>query len=77
MSITDPAMSEKTSKFLNSREWRTFLSSAQSAAASYPSFMAAVRAGQAWLGQRAAQTYGWLSSVDDALATGSQKTLGI
>jgi hypothetical protein len=73
---------EKTSKFLNSREWRTFLSAAQSAA-SYPSFMTAtsfmtaIRAGQAWLSESAAQTSRWLSAVESGLATASQKTLGI
>ena len=66
---------EKTSKFVNSREWRTFLIAVQSAA-SYPSVMKAVRAGQAWLSESAAKTSGWLL-VDDSLTTGSRKTLGI
>ncbi len=66
-----PSPAEKSSKFLNSREWRTFLSSAQ-AATSYPSFKTAVRAGRAWLDKQT----GWLSS-EASLAVGSQETLRI
>jgi hypothetical protein len=61
---------------LNSREWRTFLSTAQLAAASCPSFMTAVRAGQLWLSKSAAQTRNWLS-VDASLPARSEETLGI
>jgi hypothetical protein len=50
---------ESTNKFLNNREWRTFLAAAQSAA-SYPSVLKAVRAGQAWLSDSAAKTSSWL-----------------
>jgi hypothetical protein len=42
-----PIPSRKTNKFLNSREWRTFLGATQ--AAGSPSMARAVRAGQAWL----------------------------
>jgi hypothetical protein len=72
---------DKTNKFLNSREWRTFLSAAQSAA-TYPSVIRAVKAGQAWLSERAwlnesaVKTSGWLL-VDSSLATGPGKTLGV
>jgi hypothetical protein len=66
---------EKTSKFVNSREWRTFLSAVQSATP-YPSVMKALRAGQAWLSESAAKTSGWLLD-DDSLTTGPHKTLGI
>ena len=41
-----PIAFEKTNKFLNSREWRTFLSAASSA--TYPGVVRAVRAGHAW-----------------------------
>ena len=71
-----PIAIQKHGKFLNSREWRTFLSAAQSAAASCPSFMTAVRAGQQWLSKSAAQTRGWLT-VDAPLAPRSEETLGI
>ena len=49
-------------KFLNSREWRSFLTTAQSAAA-YPSVINAVKASHAWLGGGAAKTYGWFWST--------------
>jgi hypothetical protein len=42
-----PIALEKADKFLNSREWRTFLSATSTA--SYPRVVRAVRAGQAWL----------------------------
>jgi hypothetical protein len=63
------------SKFLNSREWRSFLTAAQSAAA-YPSVITAVKASQAWLSGGAAKTYGWLM-VNGNLVAGARKTLGI
>ena len=40
----------KTSKFLNSREWRTFVGAGRSAA-SYPTVMRTLKAGQAWLSE--------------------------
>ncbi|MGD0490353.1 MAG: hypothetical protein ABSC32_02295 [Steroidobacteraceae bacterium] len=70
-----PVADEKTNKFLNSREWRTFLSAVQSAA-SYPSVLKALREGQAWLSESAANTSGWLLA-DASLASGARKTLGI
>jgi hypothetical protein len=66
---------EKTTKFLNSREWRTFLSAAQSAT-SYPGVVKAFKAGHAWLNESAVKTSGWLF-VDDGLAPDPRKTLGI
>jgi hypothetical protein len=62
---------EKTSKFLNCRDWRSFLAAAQSAVA-YPSV--AVKASHAWLSGRAANTYRWLLVNGDLVA---RKTLGI
>jgi hypothetical protein len=79
-----PIAFEKTNKFLNSREWRTFLSAASSA--SYPRVVRAVRAGQAWLSGGtfgAAGTAspsgthsGWLL-VEGGLGTDPGETLGI
>jgi len=54
-----PIAVDKTSKFLNSREWRTFLSAAQATPA-YPRVMSAVRVSRAWLSGSAARTCGWL-----------------
>jgi hypothetical protein len=71
---------EKTDKFLNNREWRSFLSAASSA--SYPGVVRAVRAGQAWLsggefaGAGAATNSGWLL-VEGGLVTEPGETLGI
>lgn len=70
-----PVVLESTNKFLNTREWRTFLAAAQSAAA-YPSVVKAVRAGRAWLSDSAAKTSSWLL-VDGSLMAGARKTLGI
>lgn len=70
-----PAVLERTNKFLNNREWRTFLAAAQSAA-SYPSVLRAVRAGQTWLSDSAAKTSSWLL-IDGTLVTDARKTLGI
>jgi hypothetical protein len=89
MAIAPP----KTNKFLNSREWRTFLSTAQSAA-TCPSVMRAVKAGQAWLSGRACLSEtAWLGERallgenaaktsgwllgDGSLATVPNKTLGV
>jgi hypothetical protein len=79
-----PIAFEKTNKFLNSREWRTFLSAASSA--SYPGVVRAVRAGQAWLSGGAcgapqaasasATHSGWLL-VEGTLVTNPGETLGI
>jgi hypothetical protein len=63
------------SKFLNSREWRSFLSAAQSAAAC-PSVINAVKASHAWFSGGAAKTYGWLL-VNGNLVAGTRRTLGI
>jgi hypothetical protein len=79
-----PIAFEKTNKFLNSREWRTFLSAASSA--SYPDVVKAVRAGHAWLSAVAfgapgaaspsATHSGWVL-VEGGLAAESGETLGI
>jgi hypothetical protein len=75
-----PIAFEKTSKFLNSREWRSFLSAASSAP--YPGVVRAVRAGQAWLSGGAfdatesASKSGWLL-VEGVLVTEPRDTLGI
>ena len=66
---------ESTNRFLNTREWRTFLAAAQSAA-SYPSVVKAVQAGRAWLSDSAAKTSSWLL-IDGSLVAGARKTLGI
>jgi hypothetical protein len=61
-------------KFLNSREWRSFLTAAQSATA-YPSVINAVKASHAWLSGGAAKTYSWLLDNDNRVV-GARKTLG-
>jgi len=63
------------SKFLNSREWRSFLAAAQCASA-YPSMINAVRASHAWLSGGAANTFGWLV-INGNLIAGARKTIGI
>jgi hypothetical protein len=73
--------SEKTNKFLNSREWRTFLSAGQ-AAASYPAVMRTLRAGQAWLSQAWASGGAPAKSsarvmLEASLTAVSVKTLGV
>ena len=70
-----PAANPLGNKFLNSREWRSFLTAAQSAAA-YPSAINAVKASQAWLSGGAVQTYSWVL-VNGNLVAGARKTLGI
>jgi hypothetical protein len=70
-----PQANPMGSKFLNSREWRSFLTTAQSAA-SYPSVINAVKASHAWLSGNAAKTYSWLL-VNGNLVAGARKTLGI
>ncbi len=75
-----PVGFEKTDKFLNSREWRTFLSNVS--CASCPQVVRAVRAGHAWLrggafGAAGAATHsGWLL-VESALVSDSGEPLGI
>ena len=79
-----PIAFEKTNKFLNSREWRTFLSAASSA--SYPRVVSAVKAGQAWLSggtfgppqaaSASAGHSGWLL-VEGTLGTDPGETLAI
>ena len=70
-----PPANPRGNKFLNSREWRSFLAAAQSAAAATPSVINAVKASQAWLSGGAAKTYGWLL-VNGSLVAGARKTLG-
>jgi hypothetical protein len=70
-----PQANPMANKFMNSREWRSFLATAQSAA-SYPSMMSAVKASHAWLSGGAANTYRWLL-VNGNLIAGARKTLGI
>jgi hypothetical protein len=69
------ATNTNTNKFLNCREWRTFLAALQGPSA-HPSMISALRASQAWLGGSAAKTYGWLL-VNGNLVAGARKTLGI
>ncbi len=77
-----PPANSMGNKFLNSREWRSFLAAGQSAAAATPGVINAVRASQAWLTSRAwlsggaAKTYSWLL-VNGNLVAGARKTLGI
>ncbi len=70
-----PPANPSGNKFLNSREWRSFLAAAQSAAVT-PSVINAVKASQAWLSGGAAKTYSWLL-VNGSLVAGARKTLGI
>jgi len=70
-----PPANPSGNKFLNSREWRSFLAAAQLAAAT-PSVINAVKASQAWLSGGAAKTYRWLL-VNGSLVAGARKTLGI
>jgi hypothetical protein len=70
-----PQANPMGSKFLNSREWRSFLAAAQSAA-SCPGVLSAVRASHTWLRGGAADTYRWLL-VNGNLVAGARKTLGI
>jgi|HubBroStandDraft_5_1064220.scaffolds.fasta_scaffold100681_3 hypothetical protein len=76
-----PISIEKTSRFLNCREWRSFVSAAQ-AAASNTSVVKALRSGQDWFrGQTwfsespAKATEGLL--MESGLVTNSRETLGI
>ena len=69
-----PSANPLGTKFLNSREWRSFLATAQSAT-SCPSVINAVKASQAWLSGGAATTYSWLL-VNGNLIAGARKTLG-
>jgi len=68
-------------KFSNNRDWRSFLSGAQTPSA-YPSVAAALKAGHAWLtgrtwfGGPASCTYERLLG-DAGLISGPRKTLGI
>jgi hypothetical protein len=62
-------------KFLNCREWRSFLNSAERPGPC-PSVVAAVKAGRAWLTGDAATSYSWLP-VNGNLVAGARKTLGI
>jgi hypothetical protein len=73
-----PIALKKTDKFLNSREWRTFLSAASSPL--YPRVVQAAKAGQAWLSAGAvagaASASGWLT-LDGALVPDAGDSLGI
>jgi hypothetical protein len=62
-------------KFLNCREWRSFLNSADQTGPD-PSVVAALKAGRAWLSGGAATSYSWLL-VNGNLVAGARKTLGI
>ena len=76
-----PISIEKTSRFLNCREWRSFVSAAQ-AAASNTSVVKALRSGQDWF---RGQTWFSESStqateglfMEGGLVTDSRETLGI
>lgn len=68
-------MMSKADKFPNCREWRSFLSSAD-LPGPYPSFVAAVKAGHAWLSGGAATGYSRLLANGNLVA-GARKTLGI
>jgi hypothetical protein len=70
-------------KFLNCREWRSFLNSTERGAppcpnvgAPYPNVVAAFKAGRAWLSGGAVTSYSWLL-VNGNLIAGARKTLGI
>jgi hypothetical protein len=75
-----PIVGRKTNKFHNSREWRSFVSAGQSAA-SYPSVMRALKAGQAWLshawtGESPARISAGLM-VEEPLVSGAGETVGV
>ena len=70
-----PPANHMASKFMNSREWRSFLTAAQSATA-YPDVINAVKASHAWLSGGAAKTYSWLL-VNGNLVALARKTLGV
>jgi hypothetical protein len=63
-----------TNKFLNCREWRSFLKAAE-LPSPYPSVAAAMRAGRDWLTGGATTSYSWLM-VNGNPASGSSETLG-
>ncbi len=67
----------KPSRFLNCREWRTFLAAAQcaAAAAASPSVLAAVLATQAWVSGNTSRTMN-RPSADDTLPVASGEPLG-
>lgn len=68
----------KSSKFLNSREWCTFLATTQTAVAGCPSFKGAMRASREWLDAGAQRARGWLADEPEApLGAVAQKPLGI
>jgi len=73
--MTDENRNENPSKFLNCREWRTFLASAQSAIA-YPKVRGAVKSSQTWFLNGAAKTSNWLLA-SGRLVSGARKALGI
>jgi hypothetical protein len=68
-------MMSRDNKFLNCREWRTFLNSADQAGP-YPSVAAALKTGRAWLSGSAATSYSWVL-VNGNLIAGAGKNLGI
>jgi hypothetical protein len=76
-----PISIEKTSRFLNGREWRSFVSAAQSAVSS-TGVVRALRGGQAWLtgrtwfGESAAKASAELL-VDGGLIAETQESLGV
>jgi hypothetical protein len=54
-----PDLNRRLGRFLNSREWRTFLGAVQGAA-TYPTVKDAVKSSQAWFSDGAARTSKWL-----------------
>ena len=73
-----PDSNRRLSRFLNSREWRTFLGAVQDAvqgAATHPTVQDAVKSSQAWFSDGAARTSKWLLA-NGRLVAGS-KTLWI
>lgn len=62
-----------TKKFLNSREWRSFLAAAH-CPVTYPTVTGAIRASHAWLSGGAAKTHSWLL-VNGNLVAVARKTV--
>jgi hypothetical protein len=69
-----PDFNRKLGKFLNSREWCTFLAAVQSAG-TLPTVKDAVKSSQVWFSEGAARTSKWLLA-NGRLVAGS-KTLWI
>jgi hypothetical protein len=58
-----PDTNPKNGKFLNGREWRSFVSAVQGVAI-HTRVRGAVRAGQSWLSGGALQSSSWLMASD-------------